>query len=49
MKRETLLPPYAESLWLRHSTLIVILEAAILLLPFLGMALSIRKASHARR
>lgn len=39
MKRETLLPPYAESLWLRHSTLIVILEAAILLLPFLGMAL----------
>ena len=30
MKRETLLPPYAESLWLRHSTLIVILEAAIL-------------------
>lgn len=39
MKRETFLPPYAESVWLRHSTLLVLLEGAILLLPFLGMAL----------
>ena len=39
MKRDTFLPPYAESIWLRHSTLLVFLAAAILLLPFLGMAL----------
>ncbi len=39
MKNSTLLPPYADSVWMRHSTLMVFLEGALLLLPFLGMAL----------